>query len=50
VFLAHFTGGGIGNVLDLEAGDFWACMDEAMKLYKVEAEGMKRVVLAGVEK
>jgi hypothetical protein len=50
VFLAHFTGGGIDSVLDLETVDFWAYLDAAMEFYKAERQGIWRVALAGIEK
>jgi hypothetical protein len=50
VFLAHYTGGGIKTVLDLEVDDFFAYLDEAMELYKVEMKVPERVVVAGFEK
>jgi hypothetical protein len=50
VFLAHFTGGGIDAVLDMENDDYFAYLNEAMELYKMEMKAPKRVVLAGIEK
>jgi hypothetical protein len=49
VFLAHFTGGGVDSVLDLEVNDFFKYLDEAIKLYSGEAKAPRRVVLAGIE-
>jgi hypothetical protein len=45
-FLAHFTGGGIDSVLDLETGEFFTYLEEAVKLYDLELKAPKRVVLA----
>jgi hypothetical protein len=50
VFLAHFTGGGINDVLDLDIDDYFAYMDEAVELYKTEMKAPKRAVVAGFEK
>jgi hypothetical protein len=50
VFLAHFTGGGINDVLDLEVDDYFAYLHEAIELYKAEAKMPKRVAVAGFEK
>jgi hypothetical protein len=50
VFLAHYTGGGINSVLDLDSEDFFSYLDEAMKGYEMETKAPKRVVLAGIEK
>jgi hypothetical protein len=50
VFLAHFTGGGIDSVLDLDSEDFFNYLDEAAKLYGIEMKAPKRVILTGIEK
>ena len=50
MFLAHFTGGGMDSVLDLDSGEFFTYLDEAVRLYEAEMKAPKRVVLAGIEK
>jgi len=50
VFLAHYVGGGISDVLDLNIDDFFACLDAAMEFYKEEIKRPIRVVLSGIEK
>ena len=50
VFLAHFTGSGIDAVLDMIVADFFAYLDEALKLYKEQLNLPSRVILAGIEK
>jgi hypothetical protein len=50
VFLAHFTGGGISDILDLEITDFFTYLKEAVELYKTEMKAPRRAVVAGFEK
>jgi hypothetical protein len=50
VFLAHFTGGGINGVLDLDTDEYFAYLDAAVELYKTEKRAPERVVVAGFEK
>jgi hypothetical protein len=50
VFLAHFTGGGINAVLDMDTDDYFAYLEEAVELYKTEMKAPKRVAVAGFEK
>ncbi|GHT46141.1 hypothetical protein AGMMS49965_23530 [Bacteroidia bacterium] len=50
VFLAHFTGSGIDSILDMQMDDAFNYLDEALKLYELEAKAPQRVVLAGIEK
>jgi hypothetical protein len=50
VFLAHFTGGGINGVLDLELEDYFQYFEAAVELYKTEMKAPKRVAVAGFEK
>jgi len=49
LFLAHYTGGGINDVLDLCVEDFFLYLDAAAKFYKLEIERPIRVVLSGIE-
>jgi hypothetical protein len=50
VFLAHFTGGGINDVLDLDMEDYFQYLEAALELYKTEMKAPKRVAVAGFEK
>jgi len=50
VFLAHYIGGGIDAVLDLDSNDFFQYLDAAWEFYKIEVERPVRAILAGVEK
>ncbi|MDR3133268.1 MAG: hypothetical protein LBU42_04510 [Prevotellaceae bacterium] len=50
VFLAHFTGGGIDAVLDMDIEEFFAYMEAAAELYKTEMKAPRRAVVAGFEK
>jgi len=50
VFLAHYTGGGIDGVLDLEADEFFEYLESAVEFQKLEMQRPVRVVLAGIEK
>jgi hypothetical protein len=50
VFLAHFTAGGIGSVLELPVRDFCDYLDEAKKLHEMELKIPVQVVLAGIKK
>ncbi|WP_294597456.1 hypothetical protein [uncultured Rikenella sp.] len=49
MFLAHFTGSGLNDVLNLDTDDFFDYLDEAIELYRQENETPRRVVLAGIE-
>jgi len=50
VFLAHYVGGGIDAVLDLDEDDFWDYLMAALDLLKSECMRPTRVVLSGIEK
>ena len=50
VFLAHFTGGGISAVLDLDVDDYFAYLEAAAELYKTEMKAPRRSVVVGFEK
>jgi len=50
VFLAHYVGGGINSVLDLEIEEFFEYYKAALEFYKLEMQRPVRVVLAGIEK
>jgi hypothetical protein len=50
VFLAHYTGGGINSVLEMNTDEFFEYLECAFDLYKNELERPVRVVLSGIEK
>ena len=50
VFLAHYVGGGIDAVLDLEAEEFFEYLESAVEFQKLEWQRVVRIVLAGIEK
>ena len=50
VFLAHYVGGGIDNVLDLEIDEFFEYLESAVEFKKLEMQRTVRVVLVGIEK
>lgn len=50
VFLAHFTGGGIDAVLDMDYEDYCSFLKHAVKMYEQEITKPRRVVLSGIER
>ena len=50
MFLAHYTGGGIDEVLDLSTDNYFTFLDAALKLHEIEMTVPRRVVLSGIEK
>ena len=50
MFLAHYTGGGIDAILDMDISEFFEYLECAVEFYKIEVERPVRVVLAGIEK
>ncbi len=54
MWLAHYTGSGIGGVLDLFIEDFWDYFDMSFKVYeqqlKIERQAPQEVILTGIKK
>jgi len=50
VFLAHYVGGGIQDILELYEDDFFDFLEAAIEFYQKEAERPIRVILSGIEK
>ena len=50
MFLAHYVGGGIDSVLDLDSEDYFMYLESAMKFYKIDFERPMRVIVSGFEK
>jgi len=50
VFLSHFTGSGLNEILDLEIDFFEISLQSAFELYRLEQESIKRVLVVGFEK
>lgn len=50
MFLAHFTGSGINEVLDYEVNFYYIALNSALELYTEETNKIVRVVVAGLEK
>ena len=50
VFLSHFTGSGLNDILDLEINFFETSLQAAFELKKMEQELVTRVLVVGFEK
>jgi len=50
VFLAHYVGGGIKDILELDVFDFIDFLKSAIKLYEIELKQPKEVILVGIKK
>lgn len=50
IFLAHFVGGGIGEILNLSLEDYVIYLNKAIELYRQENHLTKKVIISGIEK
>ena len=50
MFLAHYVGGGVEEVLNMSESDFYDYLDVALKFYKLEIERTVKVGIAGTVK
>ena len=50
MFLAHYVGGGINDILDLYVDEFFEYLEAAIEFYKEDVKRPIRVVLLGTEK
>lgn len=50
MFLSHYSGSGINEILDLTTDEYFKYLDAALELYEAEIKMPRRVILSGIEK
>ena len=50
MFLSHYTGSGLSEILDLTTDEYFKYLDSALELYEIEIKNPRRVILSGIEK